>query len=309
MIFLQNKYTRCYNLIVDRARLRTLTSYAESHHVIPESFFINRTRKGPRGWVLGNPNDSSNIVKLTAREHFICHLLLPKMVSGAGRYKMLRALLGISVLRSPGQERITITGRRYAQLVEQLSDVDMPADIRQNYVRAALLREEQRKQQGLSGTFKGKKHTEASLIKMRIPKTEEQKLHHSQVMKGKNLGRISRNKNKSYEELYGIERALEIKEKTKHIGEKNGFFGKQHSLEQRQKKREEKLAAPKLLCYHCNKKTDPMNYARWHGDKCQQLIGSTKTGQRLKKECPHCGKFAGPGLFERYHNDNCKSKT
>ena len=52
-----------------------------------------------------------------------------------------------------------------------------------------------------------------------------------------------------------------------------------------------------------------MNYARWHGDKCQQLIGPTKTGQRLKKECPHCGKFAGPGLFERYHNDNCKSKT
>lgn len=237
LIFIQNKYTQCYNLIVNRAKVRTLTSYVESHHVIPESFFINRTRKGPRGWVLGDPNDSSNIVKLTAREHFVCHLLLPKMVSGIGRYKMLRALLGISVMRGPGQERITITGRRYAQLVEQLSAVDMPEDIRQNYVRAALLREDQRKQQGLSGTFKGKMHTESSLIKMRIPKTEEQKLHHSRAMKGKNLGKASRNKNKSYEELYGIEKALEIKEKIKHTGEKNGFFGKQHSIEQRQKER------------------------------------------------------------------------
>lgn len=308
MIFIQNKYTRCYNLIIDRARSRTLDSYAESHHIIPESFFINRTRKGSSGWVLGNPNDPTNIVNLTAREHFICHLLLPKMVIGPGRYKMLRALLGISVLRGPGQERVTITSRRYAQLVEQLSTIDMPANIRENYIRDAKIRSEKRKQQGLSGTFKGRKHSENTLIKMRIPKTEEQKLHHSQIMKGKNLGKIPFNKNKSYEELYGTKRSLEIKEKIKHIGEKNGFFGKQHSPEQRQKKSQEKLAAPKLVCYHCNKKVDPMNYSRWHGDKCKELIGPIKTGQRLKKECPHCGKFAGPGLFERYHDDNCKQR-
>ena len=53
------------------------------------------------------------------------------------------------------------------------------------------------------------------------------------------------------------------------LAEKNGFFGKQHTEEQRKKKSAEKLAAPKIKCYHCNKEVDSMNYARWHGDKCK----------------------------------------
>ena len=68
---------------------------------------------------------------------------------------------------------------------------------------------------------------------------------------------------------YGEEKANELKKKVANIGEKNGFFGKQHSKEQRKKKSAEKLAAPKLKCYHCLKEVDHMNYSRWHGDKCK----------------------------------------
>ena len=53
------------------------------------------------------------------------------------------------------------------------------------------------------------------------------------------------------------------------IGEKNGFFGKHHSLEQRQKKREEKLNSTRQQCPYCSKLVDPMNFKRWHGDRCK----------------------------------------
>lgn len=272
MVYIQNKYTTWYMSIVNRAKARTLDSdtYSESHHIVPECLFINRTRRGPKGYIEGNPDAPINIVELTSREHFVCHLLLPKMISGPGKYKMLKAAIGMSFLQSSGQSRKRVTSRQYSLLMKQLSNTEMPEEIRKNYVTAALLREEKRREHGLGGTFKGKKHTEETKAKLRVPKTSEQKEHQSRVMKGKNLGKPAHNKGKTFEELYGIERANELRKKIKHVGEKNGFFGKQHSPEQRAKKRQEKLAAPKITCYHCSKETDPMNYARWHGDKCKQ---------------------------------------
>ena len=75
--------------------------------------------------------------------------------------------------------------------------------------------------------------------------------------------------NLTAEELYGKDRANQIKEKQRHVGNANGFFGKQHSTEQREKKRQEKLAAPKKICYYCSKEVDSTNYGRWHGDNCK----------------------------------------
>jgi hypothetical protein len=55
--------------------------------------FVNNRSKGKSpGFIPGNPNLKSNLVYLTLREHFICHWLLTKMVAGAWRYKMERAL-------------------------------------------------------------------------------------------------------------------------------------------------------------------------------------------------------------------------
>lgn len=42
--------------------------------------FLNRKRKGPPGHLTGNPNDPGNLVLLTPREHFICHVLFYKMM-------------------------------------------------------------------------------------------------------------------------------------------------------------------------------------------------------------------------------------
>ena len=84
------KYTNWYYSIIHRAKNRVLSSYTETHHIIPKS--------------LGGTNLSENLVNLTAKEHYICHRLLVKMTDGDARTKMLCAVMimmhGIDVNRS-----------------------------------------------------------------------------------------------------------------------------------------------------------------------------------------------------------------
>jgi len=81
-------YQQIHNQIINRAknqnRKRLKRSdlnyvYYESHHVIPEHFFIKRIRKGPPGWLPGDPEESNNKVLLTGREHYVIHQLLVKI--------------------------------------------------------------------------------------------------------------------------------------------------------------------------------------------------------------------------------------
>jgi hypothetical protein len=268
-IFLQNKYTNWYYAIVNNAISRGHIEPNEQHHIIPESFYLKRKRQGSLGWLEGNPNDPSNLVKLTPHEHLVCHLLLPKMTIGPAKHKMLKAALGMSTLMGPKQERKRVTGRMYAKLVEELRNSEIPESAKINYKRAGIERAKKRKDAGLEGTFKDKKHSTDSLLLMKLaasrPKSKAWKDSASKNRKGS----IPFNKGKTFEELYGEEKATELKKKVANVGEKNGFFGKQHSEEQRKKKSAEKLAAPKLKCYNCLKEVDHMNYSRWHGDKCK----------------------------------------
>lgn len=68
-LFKTNKYSKWYfNIIQNAANSNRSkdTQYYESHHIVPKSF--------------GGSNKKSNLVLLTPREHFLCHLLLPKMM-------------------------------------------------------------------------------------------------------------------------------------------------------------------------------------------------------------------------------------
>lgn len=73
-----SKYAKWYFAIVDRARTRILVGYQEKHHILPQS--------------MGGTDASENIVSLTAREHFICHLLLTKITMGKDLVKMRKAI-------------------------------------------------------------------------------------------------------------------------------------------------------------------------------------------------------------------------
>jgi hypothetical protein len=88
-IFIPNKYTRWYYNIIFNAETRQLSGYKERHHIIPKS--------------LGGSNSKENIVNLTAKEHFVCHHLLIKMVTGDAKRKMSYAAWLLCNLKNPSQ--------------------------------------------------------------------------------------------------------------------------------------------------------------------------------------------------------------
>jgi len=121
MIYLDNKYTKLYYSIITAAKARSITlDYYEKHHIIPDCFYQNRKRKGPPGFLQGNPNSHDNIVMLKPREHFICHRLLTKMVTGKMKSKMILALLSMCRI-SKNQERISINSTTYNKIRIQAS--------------------------------------------------------------------------------------------------------------------------------------------------------------------------------------------
>jgi len=61
-------YSDHYNLLIERAKVRTLTAHKEAHHIFPRC--------------LGGTDEPANLVNLTYREHYIAHLLLAKIHGG-----------------------------------------------------------------------------------------------------------------------------------------------------------------------------------------------------------------------------------
>jgi hypothetical protein len=105
-MYLQNKYTRWYNNIILRAQNRIrIPTYTEKHHIIPRS--------------LGGNNSKKNIAVLTPKEHFLCHLLLTKMVAGQQQFKMIKALTMMMGVKNIGQGRYIANSRWYAYAREQ----------------------------------------------------------------------------------------------------------------------------------------------------------------------------------------------
>lgn len=98
MRFLDNKYTKCYYAIIYHAKDRNDNiGYTEKHHIIPKC--------------LGGDDRKDNLVVVTAREHFICHRLLPKMTTGRDKHKMLSAIF--RMMHSNQTERYSGTSHVY----------------------------------------------------------------------------------------------------------------------------------------------------------------------------------------------------
>lgn len=92
-MFISNKYNVWYHNIIRNAREDTSIKqkYFENHHIIPKS--------------LGGSNTKENIVALSPKQHYICHLLLVKMTQGKDKAKMVYAILAMQ--RSYNHKRYT----------------------------------------------------------------------------------------------------------------------------------------------------------------------------------------------------------
>ena len=82
-MFLENKYTKWYYKIL---AYPDNSGYIEKHHIIPKC--------------MGGSNNLTNLVKLSARQHFVCHLLLPKMTNDIYYKRKLRLALSYMMTKS-----------------------------------------------------------------------------------------------------------------------------------------------------------------------------------------------------------------
>lgn len=101
-------YQRIYNQLIEKARARTLEGYKEKHHIIPKC--------------LGGDNSKRNIVELTAREHFLCHVLLceiyPKNI------KLYQALWLMSTNKNKKEgKRYKISSKVYERIKIEASKI------------------------------------------------------------------------------------------------------------------------------------------------------------------------------------------
>lgn len=104
-MFNDTKYTKWYDSIIVNAQNRDLNSYSERHHIIPRS--------------LGGSDEPDNLVVLTPKEHFVCHLLLTKMTEGRNQILMKYAATLMA-----GYDGKWITGKIYESLRQDWSQSD-----------------------------------------------------------------------------------------------------------------------------------------------------------------------------------------
>ncbi len=204
-------------------------TYVERHHIMPKS--------------LGGSNNKSNLINLTAREHFVCHWLLTKMVEyKPHKWKMYNALSCMLWRENKNQERYKINSRTYEQLKKNHSEL---------------------KSWALSGEgngMYGKNHSDESRVKMRI----------SQAIRWK-------------ENDLSDETREKLRNSRKHVGPNLKLRGKNNANYKpgaREKMKatflerygvEHGSLIPKT-CEHCGKTCGIANYNRWHGDRCKQKL-------------------------------------
>jgi hypothetical protein len=107
------KYDCWYDQIITAAQRREIPRcYSELHHIKPRS--------------LGGGDDTSNLVRLTYREHFLVHWLLTKTTSGGALRKMQRALFAMT-LKGTG-ERIT-AGWQFEAAKRAVRDLELDPEL------------------------------------------------------------------------------------------------------------------------------------------------------------------------------------
>ena len=177
---INNKYKVWHDNIIARGKNRVLTCYTEKHHIIPKC--------------LGGSNNEDNLVRLTAKEHFIVHMLLCKFTEGKAKRSMFFALNCMMNLNNRGMRTIKYSARTFEKVRKQCA----------KYV-------------------KGNKFNVG-----RIP-SKETRLKISQANKG--LKRTKETKSKISKYRTGLKLSESTKQKIANslLGEKSYWFGKSHT--------------------------------------------------------------------------------
>jgi len=270
-----NKYSKWYEQLVENVKNRTLPvgTYTETHHIIPHC--------------ITKDNRKENLVVLTAREHYVAHLLLWRMDMPAKWHnKMMMALFVMTNGSGNSKQKIDrsklklrnsklyekFIGERRKIMAEQSSERWQDPAYKTNIVEQIKDRwndpdyKEKMSQihKERANTPESKEFQSANSKQMWDNRSEEEK----QAVLKKSLLKISESrKGKTYEELYTPEQ-----------------------IERMHKARRERVISPEGL--------ERMRQGRLNG--CRK--------PKKKKPCPHCGKMCAGNMLAKWHGDKCKFK-
>jgi len=193
-VFLNNKYTKWYFSIIEKRKLRKLNQKYETHHIIPKK--------------LNGEDTPNNLINLTYKEHFICHLLLAKMTFGLNKKYMVHALNLMANTRN-----IKINSRIFNLIKKEYSTQNtgklnfMYGKKNESHPAFGYKHTEEHKKY-ISNILKGRKHTLESKLKM----SEKAKNRKISLETRKKISEKNSGKNNSN---YGKKHSKESKEKMK----------------------------------------------------------------------------------------------
>lgn len=318
--FVESKYSKWYNDLMLKAQLRgRIQGYKETHHIIPRSF--------------GGNNIKSNLVQLTAREHYIAHALLWKMkfegIYGSKMAFAFNTFINKMTTKERGMNHTyTISSRTYETFREQYSKM-----LKEKYAKEG-------------GTWVGRKHSEESKKKIgeksklkefkkgpenpnwgkKLKITEEGAKRRKEAMAAKwadpEYREMMRAKRRAFLETPEGKRLMQQYADAKRGVKRDPAIIEKGASKRRGKKATEIFSAQALAniaegrkhrVYTPEGKAKQIEWARHYGKKPKSAEWKQKMSQRMlgivrpTKSCEHCGKNAVVANYNRWHGDNCKT--
>jgi hypothetical protein len=300
--FVGSKYGKWYDNLIQKAQLRgKIEGYKETHHIIPRS--------------LGGDNIKSNLVQLTAREHYIAHALLWKMkfegIYGSKMAFAFNTFINKMTTKERGvNHTYTISSRMYETFRKYYSQM-----LKEKYAREG-------------GTWVGRKHSEESKKKIgEKSKLKEFKKGPENPNWGKKLNVSEEGKQRRRAAQAAMwedtERKLEILKNRKIANQrpevvanrmaaadaKRGVKRDPAIMEKcaaaKRGKKEHEIYSPDAIL---KRKEALKNRVLSDEAKEKMRIGLLKGCKmpKTKKPCPHCGKMCAGNMLAKWHRDNCK---
>jgi hypothetical protein len=225
-------YVKIYNQIINRAITRSIDNmYYENHHIVPKC--------------MGGSDSKDNLVKLTAREHFICHWLLFKQY----RTSKLAHAWFMMYMSSDNQSRYSSKHYEYARKAHsQAVSIQMT---------------------GKGNPFYGKYHTKEVIEKIKETNRnhiKSQEVINNWVLKVAKLPKSLEHRNKIGRKGLTMLQNIHTKEIIRvPISDVGSIYNKLEWVNPRKLKPE-----TKFKCDYCDVITTKSNLTRWHNDNCKR---------------------------------------
>lgn len=306
-------YNKIYSDLIFSARCRTLDGYVEKHHVLPKS--------------MGGDNSDTNIVNLTAREHFIAHWLLWKIHKSP---KMAMAFFAMA-RKGPGQNR-NISSRQYEIAKKAMSlskkgennywyGTNGPQWGKSKEVDIGIQNQAKILSQ-MKGDNRTKKQLEWDMRKSSWAK--ENNIHPPTLKQGSKM--MNNGTKSEYVPPYQIQDRLQMGWEFGRLNYHNHYSGLKRMRrddqiiyvlpEEIESKQEDgwtlgngpnkkQRIIHKVTCIQC-RKTGRIKEMLQHIDQCLPKIKIKKQKPTTKYEtCPHCLKTGPRSRMIRFHYDKC----